>query len=96
MNFDLIALAVLVVVWALLGTASWLVIGLRRRGRGMLVLWPPAAIGGVAGGALVPTIGLRNVLALLLSLAAAVIGGFLFTLVVPRLLPLLQRRSIHG
>ena len=80
MSFDLLALAILFFVWAVFGCLSWLAVALRRRGRGMLALLPPAMAGGIGSALLVPAIGLRDVPAVLLSLLAALLGGLALTL----------------
>jgi len=80
MSFDTLALAILFFVWAVLGALPWLVIALRRRGRGVLALLPPAAVGGISGGVLPPALGLRDAPALLLSLLFAVGGGLALSL----------------
>jgi len=52
-----------------------------RRGRGILPALPLAALGGLAGGLLVPALGRRDGVGLLVSLLAAVVGGLVFTAV---------------
>ena len=79
MNFDALALSVLILFWALLGVIPWLVISARRQGRGMLLLLPLAAAGGIGGGVLSPALGFRDVPGLLLSLLFAVGGGLALT-----------------
>ena len=81
MSFSALALAILFFLWAVLGALPWLVIALRRRGRGALALLPLAAVGGIGGGLLPPALGLRDAPALLLSLLFAVVGGLALTLV---------------
>jgi len=81
MSFSALALAVLFFLWAVLGALPWLVIALRRRGRGVLALLPLAAVGGIGGGVLPPALGLRDAPALLLSLLFALVGGLALTLV---------------
>ena len=80
MSFDTLALAILFFVWAVLGALPWLVIALRRRGRGVLALLPLAIVGGVVGAVLVPALGARNVPAVFGSLLAAMAGGLALTL----------------
>jgi hypothetical protein len=80
MSFDVLALSILGLLWAVLGALPWLVIALRRRGRGVLALLPLAAVGGIGGGVLPPALGLRDVPALLLSLLFAVGGGLALSL----------------
>jgi len=79
MSFDALALSVLILFWALLGIIPWLVIAARRRGRGMLVLLPLAAAGGIGGGVLSPALGFRDVPGLVLSLLFAIGGGLALT-----------------
>jgi hypothetical protein len=79
MSFDILALSILILFWALLGVIPWLVIAARRQGRGMLVLLPLAAAGGIGGGVLSPALGFRDVPGLLLSLLFAVGGGLALT-----------------
>jgi hypothetical protein len=79
MSFDILALSILILIWAVLGIIPWLVIAARRQGRGMLVLLPLAAAGGIGGGVLSPALGFRDVLGLLLSLLFAVGGGLALT-----------------
>ena len=81
MSFDTLALAILFFVWAVLGALPWLVIALRRRGRGVLALLPPAIVGGIGGGLVVPTLGGKDGLGLILSFLVAVAGGLALTLV---------------
>ncbi|HUS83378.1 MAG TPA: hypothetical protein VM013_09020, partial [Dehalococcoidia bacterium] len=74
MNFDVIALIVLCLIWACFGVIPWLVVAYRRKGRGTLVLLPLAVIGGVGGAVLVPALGARNLPAVFGSLVAAMAG----------------------
>ena len=92
MNFDVIALIVLCLIWAIFGVIPWLVVAIRRRGRGMLALLPLAIVGGVGGAALVPALGARNVPAVLGSLVAAMAGGLALTLAGPYVTRAIQRR----
>jgi hypothetical protein len=78
MNFEALALALMLVLWAALGTVCWLAATVARRGRGVLPALPLAALGGLAGGLLVPALGRRDGVGLLVSLLAAVIGGLAF------------------
>jgi len=78
MSFEVLALALMLVLWAALGTACWLVGAVARRGRGTLPPLPLAALGGLAGGLLLPALGRRDGVGLLVSLAAALLGGLLF------------------
>jgi uncharacterized membrane protein YeaQ/YmgE (transglycosylase-associated protein family) len=79
MDFEALALALMLVLWAALGTACWLAGAVARRGRGILPALPLAALGGLAGGLLVPALGRRDGVGLLVSLLAAVVGGLVFT-----------------
>ncbi len=92
MNFDVIALVVLCLIWAAFGVIPWLVVAYRRKGRGTLILLPLAVIGGVAGAALVPALGARNLPAVAGSLAAAVAGSIVLIFAVPRLVKFSRRR----
>jgi hypothetical protein len=78
MNFDVLALVLMLVLWAGLGTVSWLASATAHRGRGALPALPLAALGGLAGGLLVPTLGRRDSVGLLVSLLAALLGGLVF------------------
>ena len=91
MNFDVIALIVLCLIWAAFGVIPWLVVAYRRKGRGTLVLLPLAIVGGVGGAVLVPALGARNLPAVFGSLIAAVAGGFILILAGIRLLRTVAR-----
>ncbi len=78
MNFEVLALALMLVLWAALGAVCWLAGAVARRGRGVLLALPLAALGGLAGGLLVPALGRRDGVGLLVSLGAALLGGLLF------------------
>jgi len=90
-NFDVIALIVLCLIWAAFGVIPWLVVAYRRKGRGTLVLLPLAIIGGIGGAVLVPALGARNLPAVLGSLIAAMAGGFILILAGIRLLRTVAR-----
>jgi hypothetical protein len=79
MNFELLALIGMLTLWAGLGAVSWLAGAAARRGRGALPALPLAGLGGLAGGLLVPALGQRNIVGLLLSLLAAFAGGLVLT-----------------
>ena len=91
MNFDVIALIVLCLIWAAFGVIPWLVVAYRRKGRGTLVLLPLAIIGGIGGAVLVPALGARNLPAVFGSLVAAMAGGFILILAGIRLLRTVAR-----
>jgi hypothetical protein len=78
MNFEVLALALMLVLWAALGSICWLAGAVARRGLGALPALPLAALGGLAGGLLVPAVGRRDGIGLLASLGAALLGGLLF------------------
>jgi hypothetical protein len=85
MNLDIIFLALLFIMWAILGFIPWLVLAVRRRGRGVLIALPLAVAGGAGGGVLVPAAGAKDETGLLLSLVMAVVGGLALSLVGLRL-----------
>ena len=91
MNFDVIALIVLCLIWAAFGVIPWLVVAYRRKGRGTLVLLPLAIVGGVGGAVLVPALGARNLPAVFGSLIAAMAGAFILILAGIRLLRTVAR-----
>jgi hypothetical protein len=91
-NFDVIALIVLCLIWAAFGVIPWLVVAYRRKGRGTLVLLPLAIVGGVSGAVLVPALGARNLPAVFGSLLAAMAGGLALTLAGLRAPEFLSRR----
>ena len=91
MNFDVIALIVLCLIWAAFGVIPWLVVAYRRKGRGTLVLLPLAIIGGIGGAVLVPALGARNLPAVFGSLVAAMAGAFILILAGIRLLRTVAR-----
>jgi len=90
-NFDVIALIVLCLIWAAFGVIPWLVVAYRRKGHGTLVLLPLAIVGGVGGAVLVPALGARNLPAVLGSLIAAMAGAFILILAGIRLLRTVAR-----
>jgi len=79
-DLDPIFLALLLIVWAGLGATAWLAIAVVHRGRGVLVGLPPAMVGGIGAGVLVPAVGAQDEIGLLLSLGAALLGGFALSL----------------
>ena len=78
MNFEALGLAAMLVLWAGLGAIPWLAGAAARRGRGTLPALPLAGLGGLAGGLLVPALGRRDGVGLLVSLLAALLGGLVF------------------
>jgi hypothetical protein len=78
MNLEVLALVLMLVLWAALGMASWVAGAAVRRGRGVLPALPLSAIGGLAGGLLVPALGRRDGVGVLVSLVAALLGGLFF------------------
>ncbi len=91
MNFDVIALIVLCLIWAAFGFIPWLVVAYRRKGRGTLVLLPLAIVGGVGGAVLVPALGARNLPAVFGSLIAAMAGGLALMLAAPYVVGVVRR-----
>ncbi len=75
MLFDAIFLALFVGAWLLLSLLSWITLSMRRRAYGALWAAPFAALGGVAGGVLVPLAGLDNALGIGVSMIAALLGS---------------------
>ncbi len=84
-DLDVIFLALLLTMWAILGFLPWLALAVRRHGRGVLVALPLAVAGGAVGGVLVPAAGARDETGLLLSLGTAVVGGLALALLGLRL-----------
>ena len=80
-DLDPIFLALLLIVWTGLGATAWLAIAIVHRGRGVLAGLPLAMAGGIGAGVLVPAAGARDEVGLLLSLGAALVGGFALSLV---------------
>jgi len=78
MNFEALGLAAVLVLWAALGAVSWLAGAVVRRGRGAFPALPLAGLGGLAGGLLVPALGRRDGVGLMVSLLAALMGGLVF------------------
>jgi len=84
-DLDIIFLALLFIMWAILGFLPWLALALRRRGRGVLIALPLAIAGGASGGILVPAAGAKDETGLFLSLGTALIGGLALALLGLRL-----------
>ena len=84
-DLDIIFLALLFIIWAILGFIPWLVLAVRRRGRGVLIALPLAVAGGAGGGVLVPAAGAKDETGLLLSLGTAFVGGLALALLGLRL-----------
>jgi hypothetical protein len=78
MNLDVLAPVLMLALWAALGVVSWVGGAALRRGRGVLPALPLSAVGGLAGGLLVPALGRRDAIGLLVSLLAALLGGVIF------------------
>ena len=79
-DLDIIFLALLFIVWAVLGFIPWLAIAVLRRGRGVLIALPLAVAGGAGGGVLVPAAGAKDETGLFLSLGTALVGGLALAL----------------
>jgi hypothetical protein len=84
-DLDIIFLALLFIMWAILGFIPWLVLAVLRRGRGVLIALPLAVAGGAGGGVLVPAAGARDETGLLVSLLTALVGGLALALLALRL-----------
>ena len=84
-DLDIIFLALLFIMWAILGFLPWLALALIRRGRGVLIALPMAVVGGAGGGVLVPAAGARDETGLFLSLGTAIVGGLALALLGLRL-----------
>ncbi|UCH86392.1 MAG: hypothetical protein JSU97_07640 [Dehalococcoidia bacterium] len=84
-DLDIIFLALLFIMWAILGFLPWLALALLRRGRGVLIALPLAVVGGAGGGVLVPAAGARDETGLFLSLGTAIVGGLALALLGLRL-----------
>ena len=93
MDLDPIFLALLFVVWAGLGAAAWLAIAVFYRGRGVLASLLPAMAGGIGAGVLVPALGADNEAGLMLSLVAALVGGFALALAAIRIQSRMRSRG---
>ena len=78
MNLEFLALVLMLALWAALGMVSWVAGAAIRRGRGALPALPLSAIGGLVGGLLVPALGRRDGVGVLVSLLAALLGGLFF------------------
>jgi hypothetical protein len=90
-DLDIIFLALLFIMWAILGFLPWLALALLRRGRGVLIALPLAVAGGAGGGILVPAAGARDETGLLLSLGTALLGGLALALLGLRLARIVAR-----
>jgi hypothetical protein len=84
-DLDVIFLALLFIMWAILGFIPWLALALLRRGRGVLIALPLAVAGGAGGGVLMPAAGAKDETGLLLSLGTSLIGGLALALLGLRL-----------
>jgi hypothetical protein len=84
-DLDIVFLALLFIMWAVLGFIPWLVVAVLRRGRGVLIALPLAVAGGAGGGVLVPAAGAKDETGLLLSLGTALVGGLALALLGLRL-----------
>lgn len=84
---DLAPLAVIgiLALWGLLGFFAWTAATMVSRGHHMLAALPLCVIVGVGGGALVPALGRKDGLGLVLSLLMALLGGVLAAVLFLRL-----------
>ncbi len=90
-DLDVIFLALLFIMWAILGFLPWLALAVLRRGRGVLVALPLAVAGGAGGGVLVPAAGAKDEAGLFLSLGTALVGGLALALLGLRLSRIVAR-----
>jgi hypothetical protein len=90
-DLDIIFLALLFIMWGILGFIPWLALAVLRRGRGVLIALPMAVAGGAGGGVLVPAAGARDEAGLFLSLGTALVGGLALSLVGLRLSRIVTR-----
>jgi hypothetical protein len=84
-DLDIIFLALLFIMWAILGFIPWVAVAVLRRGRGVLIALPLAVAGGAGGGVLVPAAGAKDETGLFLSLGTALVGGLALALLGLRL-----------
>jgi len=92
-DLDVIFLALLFIMWAILGFLPWLALAVLRRGRGVLIALPLAVAGGAGGGVLVPAAGAKDEAGLFLSLGTALVGGLALALLGLRLSRIVARDS---
>jgi hypothetical protein len=92
-DLDIIFLALLFIMWAILGFLPWLALAVLRRGRGVLIALPLAVAGGAGGGVLVPAAGAKDEAGLFLSLGTALVGGLALALLGLRLSRIVARDS---
>jgi len=92
-DLDIIFLALLFIMWAILGFIPWLALAVLRRGRGVLIALPLAVAGGAGGGVLVPAAGAKDETGLFLSLGTALVGGLALALLGLRLSRIVARDS---
>lgn len=90
-DLDIIFLALLFTMWAILGFIPWLALAVLRRGRGVLIALPLAVAGGAGGGVLVPAAGAKDEIGLFLSLGTALVGGLALALLGLRLSRIVAR-----
>lgn len=90
-DLDIIFLALLFTMWAILGFIPWLALAVLRRGRGVLIALPLAVAGGAGGGVLVPAAGAKDETGLFLSLGTALVGGLALALLGLRLSRIVAR-----
>jgi hypothetical protein len=73
--FESLGVAGVLLLWGVLGLVPWCAMLIAGRGRGALVAMPLAFAAGVAGGALVPALGMKDGVGLFLSFVTAMAGG---------------------
>ena len=81
MSFPALALAILIVLWASLGSLGWLLAAAWREGQRVLFSLPVAVVGGIGGGLLVPALDRKDGLGVVISLAAAALAGLVLTVI---------------
>ncbi len=77
--FDAIFLTAFFLTWALLGGLVWLAWSIRRRAYGAIWAFPFAVLGGMAGGVVVPLLGLDDGTGVGVSMITAPAGGALLS-----------------
>lgn len=81
MSFPALALAVLFLLWASLGSLGWLLAAAWREGQRVLYSLPVAVAGGIGGGLIVPALDRKDGLGVVISLGAAALAGLVVTVI---------------
>jgi len=90
-DLDIIFLALLFIMWAILGFIPWLALAVLRRGRGVLIALPLAVAGGAGGGVLAPAAVATAETGLHPSLRTALVGWLALALLGLRLSRIVAR-----